>query len=66
VVVEDRSGLRQAAGIARLHPHSLRHACAAHLLQGGADIAHVQKILGPSQITTTAEYVKVVERKHPR
>ena len=37
-------------------------------------IAHVQKILGHSQITTTAEYVKVaigdlkkvVERKHPR
>jgi integrase/recombinase XerD len=64
----------QAAGIPRLHPHSLRHACATHLLQGGADIAHVQKILGHSQITTTAEYVKVVigdlkkvvERKHPR
>jgi site-specific recombinase XerD len=64
----------QAAGIPQLHPHSLRHACATHLLQGGADIAHVQKILGHSQITTTAEYVKVVigdlkkviERKHPR
>jgi integrase/recombinase XerD len=48
-----------AAGIPRLHAHSLRHACATHLLQGGADIAHVQKILGHSQISTTAEYVKV-------
>jgi integrase/recombinase XerD len=63
-----------AAGIPRLHAHSLRHACATHLLQGGADIAHVQKILGHSQISTTAEYVKVaigdlkkvVEKKHPR
>jgi integrase/recombinase XerD len=63
-----------AAGIPRLHAHSLRHACATHLLQGGADIAHVQRILGHSQITTTAQYVKVVigdlktvvERKHPR
>jgi site-specific recombinase XerD len=63
-----------AAGIPKLHAHSLRHACATHLLQGGADIAHVQKILGHSQITTTAQYVKVVigdlkkvvERKHPR
>jgi integrase/recombinase XerD len=63
-----------AAGIPRLHAHALRHACATHLLQGGADIAHVQKILGHSQITTTAEYVKVaigdlkkvVEKKHPR
>jgi hypothetical protein len=41
--------------------------------QGGADIAHVQKILGHSRITTTVQHVKVViedlkkvvERKHP-
>jgi len=60
--------------IPRLHAHSLRHACATHLLQRGADIAHVQEILGHGQINTTAQYVKVaigdvkkvVERKHPR
>jgi len=71
---EDRPGLRCRGRHPRLHAHSLRHACATHLLQGGADIAHVQKILGHSQITTTAEYVKVaigdlkkvVEKKHPR
>ena len=64
----------EAAGIPRLHAHALRHACATHLLQGGADIAHVQTILGHSQITTTAEYAKVyigdlkkvIEKKHPR
>lgn len=63
-----------AAGIPRLHPHGLRHACATHLLQGGADIVHVQRILGHSQITATAQYAKVyigdlkkiVETKHPR
>lgn len=63
-----------SAGMPRLHAHALRHACATHLLQGGADIVHVQRILGHSQITTTAEYVKVyigdlkkvVEKKHPR
>jgi len=63
-----------AAGIPRLHAHALRHACATHLLQGGADIAHVQRILGHSQITTTAAYAKVViedlqnvvRKKHPR
>lgn len=62
-----------AAGIPRLHPHALRPACATHLIKGGADLAHVQKILGHSQITTTAEYVKLVvadlkkliETKHP-
>ena len=63
-----------AAGISRLHAHALRHACATHLLQGGADIVHVQRILGHSQVTTTADYVKVyigdlkkvIENKHPR
>ncbi len=64
----------EAAGIHRLHAHALRHACATYLLQGGADITHVQRILGHSQITTTAEYAKVyagdlkkvIEKKHPR
>lgn len=63
----------EAAGIHRLHAHALRHVCATHLLQGGADITHVQRILGHVQITTTAEYAKVygdlkkvIEKKHPR
>ena len=64
----------KAAGVPGLHAHVLRHACATHLLQGGADIRHVQKILGHSQISTTAEYVRVyigdlkkmVRKRHPR
>lgn len=55
-------------------PHDLRHACATHLLQGGADIRHVQAILGHESIETTAIYTKVdaselrrvIERSHPR
>ena len=37
----------EAAATPRFHAHALRHACATHLLQGGAEIVHVQRILGP-------------------
>ena len=65
----------RAAGLAfRLHAHAFRHACATHLLQRGADLRHVQELLGHSQIATTAIYTKVqiddlkevVRKKHPR
>jgi integrase/recombinase XerD len=65
----------RAAGLEiRVSPHSLRHGCATHLLQGGADIRHVQKILGHESVETTAIYTKVaptdlaraVARAHPR
>jgi site-specific recombinase XerD len=64
-----------AAGVpVRMAPHALRHACALHLLRGGADIRHVQALLGHSSIGTTAVYTRldmrdlkhVVERSHPR
>lgn len=66
---------RQASNIdVPITPHSLRHGCATHLLQGGADIRHVQKLLGHSQVQTTALYTKVaptelakvVAKAHPR
>jgi site-specific recombinase XerD len=55
-------------------PHGLRHACATHLLRGGASVRHVQALLGHRSITTTALYTRVetrdlrmvLERAHPR
>src|SRR5262249_49877539 len=50
----------RAAGIdIRVSPHTLRHGCATHLLQGGADIRHVQQLLGHASVETTAIYTKV-------
>lgn len=57
-----------------LTPHALRHTCATHLLRGGADIRHVQELLGHRCLATTALYTRVaiedlrqlIARAHPR
>lgn len=47
-----------AAGLPRaLTPHRLRHACAVHLIEGGADIVFVARLLGHERLDTTALYL---------
>lgn len=46
----------RAAGLRTLNPHAFRHGLAMYLLNEGGDMSLVQKVLGHSQITTTARH----------
>jgi integrase/recombinase XerD len=69
-----RSAARKVHMEDRVTPHVLRHSCATHLLEHGADIRVVQEMLGHAAITTTQVYTKVsndflrraYEAAHPR
>ncbi len=72
LVLQRRARLVGLADV--VHPHVLRHSCATHMLEHGADLRAVQEMLGHASISTTQTYTKVATERlfdvyrqaHPR
>ena len=64
----------ESAGLGRVTPHMLRHACATHMLRRGASLRHLQELLGHRAVTTTEIYTRLTNQElleahakfHPR